>query len=546
MNQQPVCISHLSAAPRIVKLQNQDLFAAYVSFAYPQQQVFGIVSKDHGVTWSSPEVLINLPIEPGRWMGQELIIDDQGSLHLFLLNDAQTRVVDDHRGEGEIHAELPQKQRLDIWHVASRNSYHAWQTPKRIWQGYCGSLNSVLQMRNGRLVLPFSYMTQRTWSERGTGLDAFWFVGVFECTTIYSDDRGEHWQPAATPLKVQTPCIEAYGACEPVVIERLDGQLWMLIRTQLGHFYQSFSRDGDQWSRPEPTTIISSDSPAGLLRLADKRLVLLCNECLRYPYALGGRHVIHAAISGDDGKTWQGHREIIRDPLNIQPPPPRGDYGTAYPFPVEASNGNILVSTGQGSGRIKIISFAPDWLCQREQQTDFSAGLDDWSCFTCQEVKLIPHPQTAGKKVLSLAKTTDEWPATAIWNFPKGQSGMLRLKLACPTTSKGLQVILTDHFSVPFDPEDAMAALYVLDISSDNRLLGKAVLSANVWSELTMTWNVQTRLCDVLVNHQSAGALPLLRSGEGVCYVRLKAPACTDAGNAFLIEQVGVTVTNTF
>jgi hypothetical protein len=42
------------------------------------------------------------------------------------------------------------------------------------------------------------------------------------------------------------------------------------------------------------------------------------------------RHLLHAAVSLDDGKNWQGHREIYRDPLMQETPPARGDIGVAY------------------------------------------------------------------------------------------------------------------------------------------------------------------------------------------------------------------------
>ena len=44
----------------------------------------------------------------------------------------------------------------------------------------------------------------------------------------------ESWTLSPSELKVQTPSIGTYGACEPVVIERENGSVWMLMRTQVG------------------------------------------------------------------------------------------------------------------------------------------------------------------------------------------------------------------------------------------------------------------------------------------------------------------------
>jgi len=163
-----------------------------------------------------------------------------------------------------------------------------WRDPQRIWQGYTGALNSVIQLRSGRILLPFSYRTPRTWRNRGKGLDTFTFRGPFDCTLVYSDDNGDSWHLSSSSLKVTTPdIVSAYGAVEPVVLELDDGRVWMLIRTQLGRFYESYSGDGATWSEPRPTRILSSDSPAGLVRLTGGRIVLFWNKCLRFPYAYG-------------------------------------------------------------------------------------------------------------------------------------------------------------------------------------------------------------------------------------------------------------------
>lgn len=174
-------------------------------------------------------------------------------------------------------------------------------------------------------------MTNRSWSNRGEGFYAFTYTGKFNSTALYSDDYGDKWQLSPSVLRTPTPNITTIlGAVEPVVLELKDGRVWMLIRTQMGRFYESFSADGVEWSRPRPTEIISSDSPAGLIHVKDGRILLIWNNCLRFPYAYGGRHVLHAAVSADEGHTWRGYREIVRDPNRLEPSPPSGDHGVSY------------------------------------------------------------------------------------------------------------------------------------------------------------------------------------------------------------------------
>ena len=83
---------------------------------------------------------------------------------------------------------------------------------------------------------------------------------------------------------------------------------------------------------------------AGLVRLPDGRMVLLWNECMRYTYAHGGRHVLHGAISDDDGTSWRGLREVAREhAASRAAAPERGHLGR------DPAAG--LVASGGGSAR---------------------------------------------------------------------------------------------------------------------------------------------------------------------------------------------------
>ena len=92
----------------------------------------------------------------------------------------------------------------------------------------------------------------RSWAKRGEGFAAFSHPGQFDVTAIYSDDQGETWQKSKSVLRVPIPhSVSSYGAVEPVIVQLNDGRVWMLIRTQMGRFYESFSRDGSEWTPPD-------------------------------------------------------------------------------------------------------------------------------------------------------------------------------------------------------------------------------------------------------------------------------------------------------
>jgi hypothetical protein len=216
-------------------------------------------SKDNGLTWSEPETL--LTVREGMGV-TEMLCDRDGEVHLFLLDEAGTGAVTQGEAERVLHNELIGR-RLDIWYARSHDGRTRWDEPRMVWMGYTGALNSVIQMNNGRILLPFSWWTPRNWRNRGGGLKEFTFMGQFDSTLIYSDDGGATWA-LANNLSVPVPdIVSAYGAVEPVVIQLKDGRVWMLIRAQTGRFWESFSDDGARWSEPQPTSIISSDSPAG-------------------------------------------------------------------------------------------------------------------------------------------------------------------------------------------------------------------------------------------------------------------------------------------
>jgi len=538
----PVPVAHFSQTMRIVLSPDGRLMGIYLQTADGSQSVAARYSKDDGHSWSAAATLLKLPRGIGTWAGPEAMVDHSGEIHLFLLNDANTGVL--HSGEANRPKSAQMRKRhLDIWHTKSVDGRAEWLPLKRIWEGYTGSLNSVIQLRNGRIVLPFSYLTTRIWSDRGEGFDDFTFKGHFDSTVLYSDDQGSSWRLSRSHLEVPVPdIVSAYGAVEPVVLQLKDGRVWMLIRTQMGRFYESFSINGIAWSAPQPTSIISSDSPAGLLRLKDGRILLLWNDCQRYPYAYGGRQVLQGAISADEGRTWKGYREVVRDPLRNQPPPVSGDFGTGYPYPTLTRDGKVLLHTGQGKGRSFLVLLDPRWLDATRQATHFSKGLNGWSVFGTKGVALVPDPGKPGVKVLGLCKPEVDWPSGAVWNFPDGEKGFLRLRILLEPGFKDLLVGLTDQFSPPFDAEDLFYNLFNLRIGPGGQFANGSKIGLNRWHNLELRWDLTRRDCQVILDGQNVEILPLMRESSGVCYLRLRSTAQGKDSQGMLVESVSADV----
>ena len=490
---------------------------------------FARYSSDGGRTWLPPERLFAHPKGLGDFGLHNLVADKNGELHLIYTGYTAGKTI--------------YETKFDVYHFGSTNGRKNWKPGVLVQKGYYGSLLSVIVLKSGRIILPVCYLTPRVWSNRGTGFDAFTDMGRFESGAFYSDDGGDSWKRADAVFKVPSPYIGADGIIEPIALELKDGRVWMLLRTQLGRFFESFSKDGSVWTKPTPTPIFSSDSPPSLTRLKDGRIVMLWNNCLRFSYAQGGRHVIHAAISEDDGKTWRGYREVAANPFINEPPPPNGDHGVAYTLPALAKDGTIItpLSVG-GTGGMWLLRFDPEWLYETTRKADFSDGGKGWHHFGTRGVEVVSHPEKTGGKALQISKPASDWPSAVTWNFPNGKSGKLKMRLKLNPGFQGARIGLTDHFSVAFDPEERYQNLFNLAIPSDGRLQ-KTEIDPGDWHDVQFDWNSAKLECKVSVNGRHAETLPMQRRTAGVNHLRITSTAETTDAAGLTVESVEASVT---
>lgn len=491
-------------------------------------------SEDQGTTWSAVQPLFPLDESIGGWSLHNAFLDHDGELQLIYTNDANTT----RQGKSlyEIH--------YDIWHVRSRNGRTGWNPPVKVWEGYAGSLLSFTQLKNGRVLLPFCFLTQRSWAKRGEGFQQFTYMGRFSSTATYSDDNGQTWHTSPDVLSEPTPDLYADGGIEPIVLQMKDGRVRMIIRTQDNRFFESFSEDGSRWSHPLPTSILSSDSPCSLTRLHDGRVVMLWNNTQRFPYANGGRAVLHGAISDDDGRTWRGYREVAANPLAIEPPPPNGDHGVTYTVPTLTKEGNLVtsLSTGPGGGEY-LLRVDPEWLCATAYSADFSKGLAGLSTYGTRGVGLVPDPLRAGRQVLGIAHPDPSWPAGAVWNFPAGTSGEMRIRLQLTREFGGGVLGLTDHFSPPFDEQDVFYNLFNFEIGPKGALPHGTHIEPGQWNELNLRWDCDAGECKVTSGGRFLATLPLLRKmTPGPSYLRLRSISPGADRGGMLVETVEVHV----
>jgi len=452
-------------------------------------------------------------------------VDRDGELHVVLMHG---------RGEGQ-----PAVTRfIDLWHCRTKDKGQQWTQPQRIWQGYCGSVNDVKVLSSGRIIVPFA-----AWKEAGN--DVAPATGSNYTTCVYSDDGGQNWKLSTS--KLTAPCIEGYngnnyGAIEPTILELKDGRVWMLMRTQAGTLYESFSTDGSLWSVTQPTSFRTSTSPAALERLPDGRIILFFNHCEMPPRhagagVYGGRDALHAAISADEGRTWQGFREVYRDPFRNETPPRRGDRGTAYPLAVATKDGTVVLVSGQGNRR-RMILIDPQWITATTQFDDFSKGLDAWHVWKefgpaagywrdrTAGARLIDHPHRAGAKSLLINKPDEHDADCASWNFSATSKGTLTLRVMPREGFAGLNIVLNDRFFNPGDSRGETESIFGLQIGSSGEIGGGTKLPPGQWSSLKFRWDLSKRECRVLIDDHLAHVLIPNRSvPHGITYVRLRSLA---------------------
>ena len=200
------------------------------------------------------------------------------------------------------------------WLQISENEGQTWSPPKLATEspGYFVLNNDrVAQLGSGRLVMPLAFhrsrsadpQDRRTFDSRAI---AMWYL---------SDDEGQTWRESADWWGPPLP--NRSGLQEPGVVELADGGLFSWARTDLGSQYLFLSSDsGISWTPPVASSLQSPLSPASIKRLPDSAdlLAVYNDHSGRYPFPAGRRTPLVAAISRDNGKTWETLRMIEEDP----------------------------------------------------------------------------------------------------------------------------------------------------------------------------------------------------------------------------------------
>ena len=465
------------------------------------------------VDWDQPQAVVELPMGLGCWNGCMSLVDRDGAIHLFGMRFLKWPKDIERPGKDEM--------RCDVYHLASRDGGATWERPKRVDYGheYTGALMSVIQLENGRLVLPLHYYDfDRT-------------AGKNVCKSCYSDDGGRTWHHDSNDLPVPSGGLHSHsGAVEPVAVQLADGRVWMLIRTQFRRFYEAYSDDGRIWSEPQATRFKAPNSPCAVKRLRDGRLIFVWNNTQGPPFGgehgdvHGSRHVLNAAVSHDGGKTWHGYRELARQAL-----PEMENDQVSYPHLAETPEGELLVGFAHVPGDwrkvgTEYVFLDPDRLDEKGDREDFASGLAGWSLNGTAGASVVP---ADGENVLRL-QSTGEKPLGAARNFPFAPHGKLSFELSREEASAGLDLVLDETFWRPNDRRPDAA----LDVS-----LGADDVAAGAWVPVTVAWNVADETAEVSVGGRQR-QVPINGSPLGICYLTFYGHASGAESGATLVRRL--------
>lgn len=223
-----------------------------------------------------------------------------------------------------------------------------WSTPARCIEdsGYFVLNNDrVIKLRDGTIMFAVAY-TPVTVTEEADG-DTF-KKGVIghpaEVWVYRSCDDGATWRKTSVvPYVYGDKKFLTAGWQEPGIIEMTDGRIRMLIRTDLGRIYESYSCDGGKtWETPSPSEFTAPISPICAKRLSDGRVMFVWNpvplwngksQLIRGVWT-GARTPLAVAVMKDDGTETLKFREIESDP----------ERGFAYTAIHETSDGGVLLA----------------------------------------------------------------------------------------------------------------------------------------------------------------------------------------------------------
>jgi sialidase-1 len=247
-------------------------------------------SVDNGATWSNKRVAAGMIPGCVNVYSPSLYRCKDGSISLFF--------------KRYTHLVWGEEERNSYYRIDSYDEGETWSEEKLIWENakYKAINHAVKRIASGVTLLPIE--TTDAWG------------GPNDCSRISvlrSEDDLRTWTES------NTISLPMRGASEPCITQHEDGTLYMVMRTQLGSVFMSFSTDdGRTWSKPQTSGLRSPESCPCIATVpgTDAELVIWNNSeyDMGWYSHYGKRTPLTVALTRDGLKTFDGFFDIETDP----------------------------------------------------------------------------------------------------------------------------------------------------------------------------------------------------------------------------------------
>lgn len=284
-----------------IRLKDGRLLLVYTKFVgtgdHAAAELVGRYSSDGGKTWSQDDVeIISRKAGEANLMSVSLLRLQDGKIAIFYVQKYKSP-----KGEKYSYMDYTIMR-------TSNDEGQTWSEPTYVVpkeeQGYRVLNNDrVIQLKSGRLVVPLAVHYLPGWQKWRSSAQIVCYL---------SDDQGKTWRSSQS--KLETKLL----AQEPGVVELKNDKLLMFCRSSDCQITSHSNDGGETWSPLKRSNIQQPvASPASIERIPSTGDLLLVWNNGNDPLASKkpiGRRPFTAAISKDEGVSWQYVQNIGADP----------------------------------------------------------------------------------------------------------------------------------------------------------------------------------------------------------------------------------------
>lgn len=283
----------------VVELPNGRLLIAWQEYVQSEHgaadlapnRIAAMISTDKGLSWEEHRILVEPEKGDVNVYSPSFLYLPNGELLLFNFRY-------------QVFATGERGQTTGVIRRSTDNG-QTFSEPQIVWadKPYTCASSVMKMLSGGRIIIPITKQTGFIWTKTDHII-----VG-----SIYSDDGGTTWHESENWVD-----LPLRGAMEPHLEELVDGRLLMVMRTQLGSVFKSYSRNqGVTWSLAQTTGLMSPESCPELVRIPQTgELMIAWNNSPydpRYASHYGKRTPLTIARSQDEGETWIDFEDIESD-----------------------------------------------------------------------------------------------------------------------------------------------------------------------------------------------------------------------------------------